>query len=161
MAKIEVKNKGTILKVDCPKCKENSEYQLIEEIDYAPAIYKLLFVKDEHRWRIECKNCQHFVKVPPLEADKLHIIDEMGAKMQSGEIPPDEFYAVFSQFSFVVELLNQSHAWDCPTCNENVSWNYQVCWSCDTPNPDFDGMENQRKPPQFIPPSCGFNVISQ
>ena len=31
-----------------------------------------------------------------LQVSDFEFIDEMGAKMQAGEIPPEEFYAVFS-----------------------------------------------------------------
>ena len=152
MANIETVDHGKIVSVDCPECKKNSDYNLLEDIDRASAWLKMLLVRDIHSWYIKCQECSHTVKVENEEAEKIFVIHELGEKMEKGEISSEEFYAVFGQFPFVAELLNQTHAWDCPKCSERISWNFQVCWNCDTPNPEFDGMEKNGTP-EFIKPA--------
>ena len=151
MPKIDKVDHGKILSVECPECKKNCDYHLHEEIDRASAWHKMLLVRDIHSWHIKCDGCGHIVKVANEEAENIFIIHELADKMEKGEITSEEFYKVFGQFPFVAELLNQKHAWDCPNCNERISWNYQVCWNCSTPNPEFDGMD-KGGPPEFIKP---------
>jgi len=153
-------DQGQILAANCPECKINSGYTLIRQTFPAPVFFKI-FIKDTHLWHIECMNCQHTVKVPQHEAEMIPELKIMGDKMTAGEITPEDFYKVFGQFSFVVDLINQEHSWECPICTEKVDWKFQVCWNCSAPNPDIKPDSDSTEAPKFVPPSCGFNVIQQ
>lgn len=160
MAKIQHKDHGKVLAVDCPECRKNNAFHLWQEIDYSSLFLKMLGSFDKHTWTIKCEDCNHPVLVPTEEAENIHVIHEAGAKKESGEMSIDNFNAVLGQFSFVAELFHQIMAWDCPKCAERVTWNFQVCWNCHTPNPDFDGKGKPANA-KFVAPSCGFNVIQQ
>ena len=127
----------------------------------APLFLKIFLTKDTHLWHVECMECSHEVKVPKHEAEMIPEVQKMSKKLAEGEISEEEFHQVFGQFTFVVDLLNQAHDWQCPTCDEKVDWKFQVCWNCSTPNPDIKSDGQEPEAPEFVPPSCGSNVISQ
>ena len=52
MANIDIVDHGKILSVDCPECKNNTDYYLIQEIDRASAWLKMLLVRDIHNWHV-------------------------------------------------------------------------------------------------------------
>lgn len=144
----------------CPECKAAAGYKLMQQIYPSPKLFKL-FIKDTSMWHIECEECKNSVKVPNHEAEKIPEVKELFTKMSEGQITEEEFYGVFGQFTFIADLLNQEHSWVCPHCSEKVDWKFQVCWNCSTPNPDIESDSNKPEMPQFVPPSCGFNVIQQ
>lgn len=153
MPKPIIKDHGQLLAVNCPECNKQSGYKLMQKTFAAPFIFKLLLAKDTHLWNIECMNCSHSVKVPKEEAANIPEVQKMSDKMVAGEITPEEFHQVFSQFSFIIELLNQAHSWNCPTCAERVDWKLQVCWNCSTPNPEINAAAKQVEMPKFVAPA--------
>ena len=160
MPKAMIEDHGQILTANCPECKKRTGYTLIRQTFPAPVFFKI-FISDTYLWHIECMDCKHIVKVPLHEAEMIPEVKVMGEKMAAGEISPEDFYRVFGQFSFVVDLLNQEHSWECPICTEKVDWKFQVCWNCSAPNPDIGSDESSPETPKFVQPSCGFNVIQQ
>lgn len=161
MPKANITDHGQILAVNCPECKKNTPYKLVQKTFAAPMLLKIFFAKDTHFWHVECCECRHSVKVPNHEAEKLPEVKDLAEKMAAGEITSEEFHQVFGQFSFIAELLNQTHAWNCPACAEKVEWQLQVCWNCATPNPEIQSDNIKVEMPKFVPPACGFNVIQQ
>jgi hypothetical protein len=160
MAKIQHKDHGKIISVDCPECRKNNSFHLWQEIDYSSFFLKMLGSFDKHTWSIKCESCDHAIPVPTEEAENIHVIQDAAAKRENNKISNDVYNGVLGQFSFVEELFHQVLAWDCSKCAERVTWNFQVCWNCHAPNPEFDG-KGKSDNAKFVAPSCGFNVIQQ
>ncbi|MCM8535252.1 MAG: hypothetical protein NE334_04895 [Lentisphaeraceae bacterium] len=148
MSTLAVVNHGPLLACKCPECKTHGEFHLTEKLIPSNFIKKMMLIFDRKEWNLECQDCQHNHKVPTQEGVFIKQVMTETSKDTSPE-KMETFQKKMEQVTFVGELFNQSLGWDCPKCKESVAYNFQACWNCSEPHPEYEGGN---EPPKFIPP---------
>lgn len=144
------KHHGSLLRITCPFCEEEADYELVEQ---RPAFFLLSWLKIGCTWSVKCTACGTEVALEDDERNRALELARCLQQRREGRMNEETYRnrLAHCRLRALEEVSARNDNWTCAECDTEVPVTFDACWQCNTRNPDAPEPSDDEEAPTGLP----------